>query len=127
MKADKPRKSRMKCEQCNQELVKIYQVGWAHKPYSNCTLDDGLTLIRVQDPNDKSYLLYEYIIKDIPVRRFFVDKFNSKERGEGNTSQISPQIEDLGSEIVISQESPKPSKPKRFKTRFKEVFEPYYE
>ena len=75
------------CPVCNEEVILLPNISWAHKSiYTHCSLDDGLIL-------QESYEgLFEYIIKDENIRRFFVNKFNEMDRL--NEEKQKPALKD---------------------------------
>lgn len=119
------------CPECKEEVVKIYQVGWAHKPFSTCTLDDGLNRIVYEDPDTREQF-YGYHIKDIKIRAFFVHKFNLMEK-EAQEGGLNKEIIEVDKNTIIVSEKSAIDEVKehivqiRQRKAFLKVFEPYYE
>lgn len=130
----------MKCPICHNELINIYQVGWAHPAYSdNCF--DGLTL--AEKKSESGLIVRWFEVNDIEGRAYFLKKIGEIEKLEGIKPKVveidvqkppekpnKEEIEDFAKEVDLILTNPEKelkSKGKRYATRFKEVFEPYYE
>ena len=108
------------CTDCKQILLKYPYIGWGHKPYNTCALNDGLTYYEYDKDGLKfGVFLIEEI--DIEPRKFFLKKFEMLENEQTlNSEKSGLNAVQIDNEIIINQ--PKAIKKKSIYDLF-EVYE----